>query len=76
MPLVPAPATSVPINLHTHGLHVGPNLNADNVLLDIPAGMGNTYEYDIPFDHPQGCTGITRTVINSPGPRCIGDWRG
>ena len=54
VPLVPAPATSVPINLHTHGLHVSPNLNADNVLLDIPAGMGNTYEYDIPFDHPQG----------------------
>jgi FtsP/CotA-like multicopper oxidase with cupredoxin domain len=54
VPLVPAPATSVPINLHTHGLHVSPNLNADNVLLEIPAGMGNTYTYDIPADHPQG----------------------
>ena len=54
VPLVPAPATDVPINLHTHGLHVSPNLNADNVLLDIPARMGNTYEYDIPADHPQG----------------------
>lgn len=54
VPLEPAPATSVPINLHTHGLHVSPNLNADNVLLDVPAGMGNTYTYDIPADHPQG----------------------
>lgn len=54
VPLTPEPITSVPINLHTHGLHVSPNLNADNVLLDIPAGMENTYEYDIPADHPQG----------------------
>lgn len=54
VPLVPEPATSAPINLHTHGLHVSPNLNADNVLLDIPAGMGNKYEYPIPADHPQG----------------------
>jgi FtsP/CotA-like multicopper oxidase with cupredoxin domain len=54
VPLTPAPATSVPINLHTHGLHVSPNLNSDNVLLEVPAGMGNTYTYDIPADHPQG----------------------
>jgi len=54
VPLTPAPATSVPINLHTHGLHVSPNLNVDNVLLEIPPGMGNTYTYDIPADHPQG----------------------
>ena len=54
VPLVPAPATSVPINLHTHGRNVSPNLNADNVLLEIRAGMGNTYTYDLPVNHPQG----------------------
>ena len=48
------PSTSAPLNLHTHGLHVSPDGNADNVLLDIPAGMGNTYDYAVPKDMPNG----------------------
>ena len=54
VPRYPEPLTSAPFNLHTHGLHVSPKGNSDNVLLDVPAGMSNTYQYDIPTDHPQG----------------------
>lgn len=46
--------TSQPTNLHTHGLHVSPLGNSDNVLLSIPAGMANTFEYQIPDDAEQG----------------------
>lgn len=53
-PLYPRQLTSSPFNLHTHGLHVPPAGNADNVLLDIPSGYTNTYTYDIPDDHPEG----------------------
>ena len=31
-----------------------PKGNADNVLIHIPAGMENTYTYDIPANMPQG----------------------
>ena len=53
-PLYPPQLTSSPLNLHTHGLHVSPSGNADNVLLNIPAGMGNTYEYTLPTSMPRG----------------------
>jgi FtsP/CotA-like multicopper oxidase with cupredoxin domain len=46
--------TSSPINLHTHGAHISPRGNADNVLLHIPPGMSNIYTYDIPRNMPQG----------------------
>lgn len=42
------------INLHTHGFHVSPEGNSDNVFLDIPPGDEVTYEYEIPEDHPPG----------------------
>ncbi len=54
VPIYPEQMTSSPINLHTHGLHVSPKGNADNVLLHIPPGMSNTYTYDIPRNMPQG----------------------
>jgi len=54
VPLSPRQLTSSPFNLHTHGVHVSPRGNADNVLLRIPPGMTNTYTYEIPGDHPQG----------------------
>jgi FtsP/CotA-like multicopper oxidase with cupredoxin domain len=54
VPLYPRQLTSSPFNLHTHGLHVSPRGNADNVLLSIPPGYTNTYTYEIPADHPQG----------------------
>jgi len=54
IPIYPEQMTSSPINLHTHGAHISPRGNADNVLLHIPAGMSNTYTYDIPRNMPQG----------------------
>jgi FtsP/CotA-like multicopper oxidase with cupredoxin domain len=41
-------------NLHTHGFHVSPDGNSDNVFLSIPPGLRYTYEYRIPEDHPPG----------------------
>jgi FtsP/CotA-like multicopper oxidase with cupredoxin domain len=54
IPIYPEQMTSSPINLHTHGAHISPRGNADNVLLHIPPGMSNTYSYDIPRNMPQG----------------------
>ncbi len=41
-------------NLHTHGFHVSPAGNSDNVLLSIAPGTTFPYEIDIPYDHPAG----------------------
>ena len=41
-------------NLHTHGLHVSPTGNSDNVLLDINPETLFPYEINIPDDHPSG----------------------
>ncbi|TMJ83132.1 MAG: copper oxidase, partial [Alphaproteobacteria bacterium] len=54
VPIYPEQMTSSPINLHTHGAHISPRGNADNVLLHIPPGMSNTFTYDTPRNMPQG----------------------
>jgi len=41
-------------NLHTHGLHVSPIANGDNVLLEIMPGESNEYSIQLPPDHLQG----------------------
>ena len=42
-------------NLHTHGLHVSPSGNSDNVLLHLrPGDEPFEYEIKIPSDHPHG----------------------
>lgn len=41
-------------NLHTHGLHVSPSGNGDNIFLDIPPGGTQQYEIPLPNDHPGG----------------------
>ena len=41
-------------NLHTHGLHVSPTGNSDNVLLELGPNSAFEYEYDLPADHPAG----------------------
>src|SRR5436305_3265287 len=41
-------------NLHTHGLHVSPSGNADNVFLAIAPGEQHRFEISIPHDHPAG----------------------
>ncbi|MBS7544720.1 multicopper oxidase domain-containing protein [Ancylobacter oerskovii] len=54
VPIYPAPLVESPLNLHTHGLHVSPKANSDNVLIHMPVGTGNSYVYDIPANMPQG----------------------
>lgn len=41
-------------NLHTHGMHVSPVGNSDNVLLAIPAMSSLPYEIKVPTDHTRG----------------------
>jgi FtsP/CotA-like multicopper oxidase with cupredoxin domain len=41
-------------NLHTHGLHVSPSGNADNVFRTIPPGERARFKIPIPDDHPAG----------------------
>lgn len=41
-------------NLHTHGLHVSPTGNSDNVLLAIPPQTSFPYEIHVPANHPPG----------------------
>ncbi len=41
-------------NLHTHGLHVSPVGNSDNVLLAVKPGQTWITEIKIPADHPPG----------------------
>jgi FtsP/CotA-like multicopper oxidase with cupredoxin domain len=53
-PVYPEALTSSPLNLHIHGVHISPKGNADNVMLHIPAGMSNTYTYDVPANMPHG----------------------
>jgi FtsP/CotA-like multicopper oxidase with cupredoxin domain len=43
-----------PTNLHTHGLHVSPDGNSDNVFVMVDPGESHTYEYRIPADHLPG----------------------
>ncbi len=43
-----------PTNLHTHGFHVSPEGNHDNIFLKILPKQAFTYEYDIPHDMPAG----------------------
>ncbi len=43
-----------PTNLHTHGLHVSPTGNSDNVFITIDPGQQHQFVYDIPTDHPGG----------------------
>lgn len=41
-------------NLHTHGLHVSPTGNSDNILLQVEPQSRQDYEIAIPADHPCG----------------------
>jgi FtsP/CotA-like multicopper oxidase with cupredoxin domain len=41
-------------NFHTHGLHVSPSGNADNVLITLNPGSTHDVDISIPSDHPGG----------------------
>jgi len=43
-----------PTNLHTHGLHVSPSGDGDNIFVMVEPGSTHTYTYRIPDDHPPG----------------------
>ena len=43
-----------PTNLHTHGLHVSPSGNSDNVFLTVPPGQSEDFEFRLPANHPSG----------------------
>ncbi len=43
-----------PTNLHTHGLHVSPTGNSDNVFVHLMPGESFAYEYAIPPDRTSG----------------------
>lgn len=58
-PLAPGHSLDTPhdfntTNLHTHGLHVSPVGNSDNVLLEIEPQTDFEFEIKIPGDHPAG----------------------
>jgi FtsP/CotA-like multicopper oxidase with cupredoxin domain len=40
-----------PTNLHTHGLHVSPEGDSDNVFVQVDPGQSHTYTYELPTDH-------------------------
>jgi FtsP/CotA-like multicopper oxidase with cupredoxin domain len=48
------PASFNTTNLHTHGLHVSPSGNSDNVLLNIPPQTNFPLEIRVPGNHPPG----------------------
>jgi suppressor of ftsI len=41
-------------NLHTHGMHVSPSGNSDNIFIHVQDGEIFDYEYEIPANHPAG----------------------
>lgn len=43
-----------PTNFHTHGLVISPSGDSDNVIISIPPGMSNSYQYQIPADAEPG----------------------
>jgi FtsP/CotA-like multicopper oxidase with cupredoxin domain len=47
-------ALKQPTNLHTHGFHVSPKGNSDNVFVRINPGKTFTYRYHIPLDMDPG----------------------
>lgn len=58
-PQPPAPDPNIPhgfniTNLHTHGLHVSPAGNSDNVLLSFGPQQEFEFEIKVPTDHPAG----------------------
>jgi suppressor of ftsI len=42
------------LNIHTHGFHVSPKDNSDNIFLHIKPGESFDYEYHLPDNHPSG----------------------
>jgi FtsP/CotA-like multicopper oxidase with cupredoxin domain len=41
-------------NLHTHGMHVSPEGNGDDIFVSIEPGVSHPYEIEVPADHQGG----------------------
>lgn len=54
IPLYPPALTKSSINNHIHGVHVSPQGNQDNIIIEVPAGKMVTYDYAVSSDMPQG----------------------
>jgi FtsP/CotA-like multicopper oxidase with cupredoxin domain len=50
----PVPSVFNTTNLHTHGLHVSPSGNSDNVLMSVEPGCSFQFKFQVPKDHPAG----------------------
>src|SRR5690349_4216152 len=71
VPLYPEQMTSSPINLHTHGAHISPKGNADNVMLHIRRGCRTPSRTTSRGTYRKGCTGITVIFMGSPRRRSM-----
>jgi len=56
-------------NLHTHGLHVSPAGNSDNVLLAFKPGDKFQYQFNIANTHPQGTHWMHAHLHGSTAPQ-------
>lgn len=63
-------------NLHTHGLHVSPSGNSDNVLLEIQPGETFDFEFNIPENHTPGMYWYHPHVHGSTGVQVNGGMAG
>ena len=63
-------------NLHTHGLHVSPEGNSDNVFRMVEPGQSARYEYAIPADHPTGTFWYHPHHHGTVATRCSADCSG
>lgn len=64
-------------NLHTHGFHVSPQNNSDNIFLQInPGDPPFDYEYQLPANHSPGMYWYHPHGHGNTGPQCNGGMAG
>ncbi len=56
-------------NLHTHGLHVSPSGDSDNVLLTLKPGDKQPYQFDMPNNHAPGTHWMHAHLHGSTAPQ-------
>ena len=61
-------------NLHTHGFHVSPKGNSDNIFVSIEPGETFSYEYHVPENNIRDCSTTTRIATVSLRKRPPAEW--
>ena len=61
-------------NLHTHGFHVSPEGNSDNVLLHIEPGESFDFQFDLPRNHAPGLNWYHPHPTGTARARCSAGW--